>query len=188
MLRPGRGAVSLGVAALGALVLLGACGSGSETSASTSRPATTKAPSANCQLTQVSVTDVPSAIATRPDAAVAPSDANAAALQKIDEIVGDGPEIKAGDCVVMNYVGVLAADGKPFDASWDHGGQLQTSIGVGSVIKGWDQGIPGMRVGGRRKLVIPGSLGYGAQGSPPKIPPNATLVFVVDAVAVQPQS
>jgi len=188
MLRPGPVGLGFVAAALGALVLAGACGSASESSPSSSKPTSTNASRSSCPSKQVNIADVPPAISTRPSVTVTPADANAASLRKIDEIVGDGPEIKAGDCVVMNFVGVLGADGRQFDASWDNGGQLQVPIGTGGVIKGWDQGIPGMRVGGRRMLVIPASLGYGAQGGPPDIPPNATLVFVVDAVAVQPQS
>jgi peptidylprolyl isomerase len=94
--------------------------------------------------------------------------------------VGKGPKAAAGQTVDMQYSGVLFADGTKFDASWDRGGEpFSFSLGAGMVIPGWDQGIVGMRKGGRRLLVIPPDLGYGPQGSGP-IPPDATLVFVVD--------
>ncbi len=105
---------------------------------------------------------------------------------QIDDIVeGDGPEAKPGDMLSMQYVGVNYADGKQFDASWDNGQPFSFQLGSGQVIKGWDQGIAGMKVGGRRELIVPPDLGYGAQGSPPAIGPNETLVFVVDLLDVQ---
>jgi len=105
---------------------------------------------------------------------------------QIDDIVeGDGAEAKPGDTLSMQYVGVNYADGKQFDASWDTGQPLTFQLGSGGVIKGWDQGIAGMKVGGRRELIVPPNLGYGAQGSPPAIGPNETLVFVVDLLDVQ---
>ena len=85
----------------------------------------------------------------------------------------------------MQYVGVNYADGKQFDASWDNGQPFTFQLGSGQVIQGWDQGIAGMKVGGRRELIVPPDLGYGAQGSPPTIEPNETLVFVVDLLDVQ---
>lgn len=100
-----------------------------------------------------------------------------------DLIVGTGPEAKAGDSVTVNYVGVLYKGGKPFDASWNRHEPFTFTLGEGKVIPGWDQGVAGMKVGGRRELIIPGPLAYGAQGSPPTIPPNATLVFVVDLLS-----
>ncbi len=109
-----------------------------------------------------------------------------AELVKDDLKVGDGEEAKTGDKVQMEYVGVLFADGSEFDSSWSRGAEPFTvpALGGGSVIKGWDEGIPGMKVGGRRKLVIPAAKAYGAAGSPPKIPANATLIFVVDLLQV----
>jgi peptidylprolyl isomerase len=93
---------------------------------------------------------------------------------------GTGAEAKAGDVVAMNYVGVNYKTGKEFDASWSRGEPFIFTLGAGEVIPGWDQGIEGMKVGGRRELIIPPELGYGSAGSPPVIPPNETLVFVVD--------
>ena len=100
-----------------------------------------------------------------------------------DIVVGDGDEAKEGDTVKVQYVGALFEDGTEFDASWqgeEPGQAFEFTLGGGQVIPGWDEGVAGMKVGGRRVLVIPPELGYGAQGSPPTIPPNATLVFVVD--------
>ncbi len=105
-------------------------------------------------------------------------------LEVSDIVVGEGDLACAGDNVEMQYVGVTYADGKQFDASWDRGEPFPFQLGGGRVIGGWDQGIVGMKVGGRRQLVIPPDLGYGEQGSPPDIPPSATLVFVVDLVNV----
>jgi peptidylprolyl isomerase len=102
-------------------------------------------------------------------------------LEASDVVVGTGAEAKQGDKVTVQYVGTLFNDGKQFDTSWQKGRDpFQFTIGQGQVIQGWDQGIPGMKVGGRRVLVIPSDLAYGAQGSPPTIPANAPLVFVVD--------
>jgi peptidylprolyl isomerase len=97
-----------------------------------------------------------------------------------DVIVGTGPEAKDGDQVSVNYVGVLFSNGKEFDSSWKRNQPIQFTIGSGQVIQGWDQGVIGMKVGGRRRLTIPPDLAYGAQGQPPDIPANATLVFDVD--------
>jgi peptidylprolyl isomerase len=98
---------------------------------------------------------------------------------------GDGPEAKGGDQVLVHYVGVDYETGKQFDASWDSGQPFPFQLGAGAVIPGWDRGVEGMRVGGRRELIIPPNLAYGAAGFPPAIAPNATLVFVIDLLAVQ---
>jgi peptidylprolyl isomerase len=97
---------------------------------------------------------------------------------------GDGAEAKSGDQVSVQYVGVLYSDGKQFDSSWDRGQPFSFQLGGSQVIPGWDQGVAGMKVGGRRELIIPPDLAYGAQGQPPTIPANATLVFVIDLVSV----
>ncbi len=101
-------------------------------------------------------------------------------LQSKDLIVGTGTEAKVGDEVTVNYVGALYHGGSVFDASWNRNEPFKFTLGKSQVIKGWEQGIPGMKVGGRRELVIPSELAYGKAGSPPKIPPNAPLVFVID--------
>jgi len=97
---------------------------------------------------------------------------------------GSGAAAKTGDEVTVQYVGVNYKSGKEFDASWDRGEPFTFALGSGMVIPGWEEGIEGMKVGGRRELVIPPELGYGAAGSPPAIPPNETLVFVVDLEAI----
>jgi peptidylprolyl isomerase len=102
-----------------------------------------------------------------------------------DIVTGEGEEAKAGDQVTVNYVGVDYETGEQFDASWDRGQAFPFKLGAGQVIPGWDQGVEGMKVGGRRRLVIPPELAYGAQGAPPDIGPNATLVFVVDLTAIE---
>jgi peptidylprolyl isomerase len=98
---------------------------------------------------------------------------------------GTGPAAKPGDTVTVQYVGVNYKGGKQFDASWDRGEPFSFPLGAGQVIKGWDVGVAGMKVGGRRMLIIPPSLGYGPDGQPPVIKPNETLVFVIDLLAVQ---
>ena len=106
-------------------------------------------------------------------------------LQLADIKIGDGAVAKKGDKLSMQYTGWLS-NGKKFDSSRDRGQPFDFNLGGGQVIKGWDEGIPGMKVGGKRRLVIPGDLAYGPQGSPPTIPANATLVFVVEAISVSP--
>ncbi|NRQ38700.1 FKBP-type peptidyl-prolyl cis-trans isomerase [Nonomuraea sp. NN258] len=105
-------------------------------------------------------------------------------LQIIDEVVGDGPEAKPGHNVKVHYVGVSFSTGEEFDASWNRGQAFEFPLGAGRVIGGWDQGVAGMKVGGRRRLVIPPHLGYGTRGAPPRIKPNETLIFVVDLLGV----
>lgn len=129
---------------------------------------------------QKNVTGVSTDLTKKPDPGKTSGDAPDE-LQGSDVVVGKGAEAKDGDTVDVQYVGVLFADGKEFDSSWKRGSKPFTfTIGGGQVIKGWDQGVPGMKVGGRRILVIPADLAYGPQGSPPTIPANAPLVFVVD--------
>ena len=106
-------------------------------------------------------------------------------LVKEDIVKGSGPGAKPGDTVVVNYVGVSFSTGEEFDASWDSGQTFPVQLGAGGVIEGWEKGLVGIKKGGRRELVIPPELGYGAQGSPPAIAPNETLVFVIDAVDIR---
>ncbi len=105
-------------------------------------------------------------------------------LKYIDEKVGTGPSPKAGQNVTVHYTGTLV-DGKKFDSSVDRGQPFTFTIGVGQVIKGWDEGVMSMKVGGRRKLIIPANLGYGPRGMPPVIPPNAELHFDVELLGVK---
>lgn len=101
-----------------------------------------------------------------------------------DLAVGDGPEATAGTRVGVHYVGVRWSDGGQFDASWDRGDVFAFVLDAGKVISGWDQGVQGMRVGGRRRLEIPPHLGYGSRGAGAVIPPGESLVFVVDLLTV----
>ncbi len=107
------------------------------------------------------------------------------ALETEDLVEGDGAEAKAGDTVTVEYVGVAYSTGKEFDSSWERPEPFSFPLGGGQVIPGWDQGIEGMKVGGRRELTIPPDLAYGEGGSPPDIGPNETLIFVVDLQDVQ---
>lgn len=100
-----------------------------------------------------------------------------------DTLVGTGKEAKSGDTITAHYTGKLT-DGTQFDSSVGKT-PFTTQIGVGNVIKGWDEGIVGMKVGGKRRLTIPASMGYGEQGSPPVIPPNATLIFDIELLEVK---
>ncbi|MFI9364908.1 FKBP-type peptidyl-prolyl cis-trans isomerase [Kitasatospora sp. NPDC053057] len=106
-------------------------------------------------------------------------------LQIRDIVVGDGAEAKAGSNVKVRYVGVTFETGEEFDASWNRTpNEFVFPLGAGKVIKGWDQGVVGMKVGGRRELTIPSRLAYGAASPSPLIPPHSTLIFVVDLLAV----
>jgi len=102
-----------------------------------------------------------------------------------DIVEGTGPVAKSGDKVTVQYVGVGFDSEKEFDSSWSRSEPFSFNLGGGEVIKGWDKGVEGMKVGGRRELVIPGDLAYGPAGSPPKIGPNETLIFVIDLLKVE---
>ncbi len=120
---------------------------------------------------------------TRPD--VDPPEGPAPDDLVIDDlVVGDGAEAASGQRIRAHYTGVTHDDGEQFDSSWDRGDPLAFTVGVGQVIAGWDQGIVGMKVGGRRRLTIPAHLAYGDRGAGGVISPGAALVFVVDLVSV----
>jgi peptidylprolyl isomerase len=102
-----------------------------------------------------------------------------------DITVGEGPEATPGHVVNVHYVGVAHSTGREFDASYNRGEPFAFPLGGGQVIAGWDQGVAGMKVGGRRKLTIPPELGYGSRGAAGAIKPNETLIFVVDLLGVQ---
>ena len=105
-------------------------------------------------------------------------------LQIEDIVVGEGAEAVSGKLISVHYTGTLA-DGTKFDSSLDRGTPFEFILGTGQVIRGWDQGIEGMKVGGKRKLIIPPELGYGAAGIPGTIPPNSTLVFEVELLDIR---
>jgi FKBP-type peptidyl-prolyl cis-trans isomerase len=159
--------------------------------AQTLKPPKTKIPVTGTSPTSTSTSaSVPSSgpLSSEPKITV-PSTPAPTTLTSNNLIAGTGAVAKSGDELTVDYVGALYKNGKVFDASWSHGGPkgvpFQFQLGVGDVIKGWDEGVVGMRVGGRRELIIPPSLGYGKKGSPPSIPPNATLIFVIDLLAVK---
>ena len=106
-------------------------------------------------------------------------------LEVDDLVAGEGEEAAAGHVVEVHYVGVSWSTGQQFDASWDRGDTFKFSLGKGQVIAGWDQGVAGMRVGGRRRITIPPMLGYGKRGAGGVIGPDETLVFVVDLIGVR---
>jgi len=120
---------------------------------------------------------------TRPTVDV-PTGTPPTTLQQTDITVGTGATAHAGARIEVHYAGVAWSTRREFDASWNTGRPFPFTLGRGQVIPGWDRGVEGMRVGGRRRLVIPPDLGYGARGSPPAIGPNETLVFVVDLLSV----
>ena len=106
-------------------------------------------------------------------------------LELEDLTMGEGPEAAAGQTVEVHYVGVSHATGRQFDASWDRRDTFRFGLGAGQVIPGWDEGVAGMRVGGRRRITIPPHLAYGKQGAGGVIGPDETLVFVVDLIGLR---
>jgi peptidylprolyl isomerase len=143
-----------------------------------SAPATTSTSSASATSTTTSNTPLPAALKTKPKVSI-PSGPAPKKLVVKDLIKGTGPVAKPSSTVSVQYVGELYKGGKQFDASWNDGSGQPVSLPLSGVIKGWQQGIAGMKVGGRRELIIPPSLGYGSTAQK-KIPANSTLVFVVD--------
>ncbi len=123
-------------------------------------------------------------MASKPDVTI-PSGPPPDDLVTEELVIGTGAEATAGKTVDVHYVGVAWSTKQQFDASWDRGGAFSFPLGAGRVIKGWDQGVAGMKVGGRRRLTIPARLGYGDRGAGGAIKPGETLVFVVDLLAVK---
>jgi FKBP-type peptidyl-prolyl cis-trans isomerase len=176
-----RGALALVLLAAAATLVAGCGSSGSSSTITVGNE--NKADNALLKSTSATSTTAKTPTSgplSKAPAVTPPSGAASSKLVSKDLIVGTGPEAKAGQSVTVNYVGVLFHGGKQFDASWKRNEPFTFTLGQGQVIKGWDQGVPGMKVGGRRELVIPAALAYGAKGSPPAIPANAPLVFVID--------
>jgi peptidylprolyl isomerase len=185
--------ITCAAVALAAAVAVAGCGSSSSaapgvqlapsagataaTSTAASSSATTSA-SASATSTTTSSTPLPAALKTKPKVSI-PSGPPPSKLVVKDLIKGTGPAATASSTVNVQYVGEVYKGGKQFDASWNDGSGQPVSLPLSGVIKGWQQGIPGMKIGGRRELIIPPSLGYGATAQS-KIPANSTLVFVID--------
>jgi peptidylprolyl isomerase len=184
---------STAAAALAAGFLIAACGSQAPgialapSAGSTSQSVAATTPTTTTTATTAAVTTPSSGpLATEPVITV-PSGAPSSKLVEKNLIVGTGAAATDGSEISVNYVGALYSNGKVFDASWkDTPGKAfgPFQLGAGAVIPGWDQGLVGMKVGGRRELIIPPALAYKAAGSPPTIPGNATLIFIVDLLAV----
>ena len=121
----------------------------------------------------------------KPEVKVPADQAPSYQLETDDLVVGDGAEATSGCIVEVHYVGVSWQTGKQFDASWDRGSTFKFGLGKGQVIAGWDQGLAGMRVGGRRQITIPPMLAYGKRGAGRAIGPDETLIFVVDLISVR---
>lgn len=171
MLRP------LIVAALAAVsIALAACGSDNEGASATDTTAFSD---------QVQQTETAAGAGEKPEVEVPEGDPPTELVSE-DLKQGDGAEAKQGDSVTVQYVGVDFESGEEFDSSYNTGQPFTFTLGAGEVIPGWDEGVEGMKVGGQRQLVVPPDLAYGAQGSPPSIGPDATLVFVIDLVDVKP--
>lgn len=193
---PRRARLGVILAMLSTAALIAGCGSSSGSSAITvgnesdvssvphvSGEKTTSTSTTPTTPTSTAKTPTSGPLASKPTVTV-PSGAAPTKLVTKEIIVGTGPEAKAGDSVTVNYVGVLYKGGKEFDSSWKRNEPFTFVLGKGQVIPGWDQGVAGMKVGGRRELIIPAELAYGKTGSPPTIPPNSPLVFVVDLLGV----
>ena len=160
-----------------ALAAAGCGGAGGAKDTGPSQPSTQAAPAAPAKPT--------GALAHKPKVKV-PSGPAPKKLEIKDLVKGKGRVAKSGDDLSVQYLGVLYKNGKEFDSSWSRGAQpFDFTLGTGGVIPGWDKGVPGMRVGGRRELIIPAKLAYGAQGSPPDIGPNEPLVFVIDLAGIR---
>jgi peptidylprolyl isomerase len=164
------GLIILAAAALAA----GGCGGGDDTSST----------EASAEATAGSAQPASSGAEKTKPKVVAPKGAPPKKLVVKDLEAGSGPEAAAGDEVVVQYVGIDYKSGKEFDASWDRGEPFPLMLGAGQVIPGWEKGIEGMKAGGRRELIIPPALAYGSEGRPPTIPPNETLIFVIDLLEV----
>jgi FKBP-type peptidyl-prolyl cis-trans isomerase len=173
--------LGLGLATLGAAVLVAGCGG---SSGSSSIGVGDESPTANSVVEHTTTPTTPTsgALATEPTITPPKGPAPKTLVTK-DIITGTGAEAKAGESVTVNYVGALYSNGKVFNASWETKEPFTFTLGQGQVIPGWDKGVVGMRVGGRRELIIPAELAYGKPGRPPQIPPNSPLIFIVDLLS-----
>jgi peptidylprolyl isomerase len=172
-----RRPLALTLCAVLALAAAG-CGSGDDDNGSAS--------TASAAPTESTTTQAPAVAKPRPKPTIKVTGGKPPKKLVIEDLIkGTGPAAKPGDPLTVNYIGADFKTGKPFDNSYDRGQPFPFQLGGGQVIAGWDKGLVGMRVGGRRQITIPPSLGYGPQGQPPVIKPNETLVFVIDLLGVQ---
>ncbi len=173
---------SLGIAILlcAALAVAG-CGGGGGSSSSTEA---TESTAAESNAPKESGSSASTDLSKKPKVTV-PKAAPSKELEIKEIVEGTGAEAKSGDEVTVQYVGVGYESEEEFDSSWSRNEPFSFALGAGQVIPGWDQGVAGMKVGGRRELIIPPELAYGEAGSPPAIGPNETLIFIVDLLAVK---
>jgi peptidylprolyl isomerase len=181
-----RSRLLLLLALLASVLALAACGDDDEGSGSTDTTETIPAETAPPTQTAPPAVEGgdPKKLGQKPKVEVPKGDPPSK-LEIEDIVKGKGAVAKKGDSVTVQYVGVLYDGGTEFDASWNRNEPFPFELGAGMVIPGWDEGVAGMKEGGRRKLIIPPDLAYGPQGQPPTIPPNSTLVFVVDLLKVE---
>jgi peptidylprolyl isomerase len=172
-------------AALALVLPLCACGGGGKSTETPAQPAATATATPTAAAAVAALADSISTDRSKKPQLGIPEGATPTTFTERDIVKGTGRKAKPGDTVQVQYVGSSWSTGSEFDASWDKGQPFSFPLGQGKVISGWDKGVAGMRAGGRRLLVIPPAMGYGAQGSPPAIKPNETLAFVVDLEAVK---
>jgi peptidylprolyl isomerase len=168
----------LSLLAVLAAVLVAGCGGSSKAAG------VETAPSGGATEASVPTTPKPPPALAKKPVVTVPSGPAPTKLIIKDLVVGTGQTAKVGNTVTVNYVGVLFKNGKEFDSSWKTGQPASFPLTSGGVIAGWVNGIPGMKVGGRRELIIPAAQAYGKAGRPPTIPPNSPLVFVVDLLSI----
>jgi peptidylprolyl isomerase len=165
-------------------IAVAGCGGGSDSSTGSGESTESVASTSSTEASKESTESTKAGEKTKPTVTVPKGiSPNNFATKEVEE--GTGATAKSGDEVTVQYVGVGYDSEEEFDSSWSRNEPLSFTLGAGKVIKGWEQGIEGMKVGGRRELLIPGNLAYGAEGSPPKIGPNETLIFMIDLLAVK---
>ena len=174
-----RGKISIVALCLALALAIAGCGSSGDPSTGST------ASSSEATSTEAAGAGEGSADLGKKPTVTVPKGAPPKQLEAKELVEGSGAEAKSGDEVTVQYVGVGYESGEQFDASWDRGEPFSFTLGAGEVIPGWDQGVEGMKVNGRRELIIPPELAYGAAGAPPAIGPNETLVFVIDLLAVK---
>jgi peptidylprolyl isomerase len=175
-MRAMQGRLLLLIVAICAALAFAGCGGGDDSSSSSTAPTTKSSAPAK--------SGVSTDLSKKPKVEV-PSGPAPKKLVKNEIVEGDGAEAKSGDEVTVQYVGVGYKSGEEFDSSWSRSEPFTFNLGAGQVIPGWDQGVEGMKVGGRRELIIPPELAYGPAGAPPTIKPNETLIFIIDLLATK---